>query len=296
MTTTEETIHEKRRIAHLHWASSNGNTTNNVCCFGKPHIEFNLDTLRPSPLTMGAIFGIRDESLIRIILLAEKEPNDDESRGLDVISHHVTNDDNDDDDYIELDDSKTWPLCPDAHYLVKVVMPAKNNDDDCESSKLPTVPIDQLHDFVGGCDQVHALSNAFYGRIWNNDGPENFTKLFVNRLSSASIQAHRQFTWFCEIWGGESLYSSAQQRNQYLVPRVMQQHSPRRMSLAHGLTWLKLMNAAVQDAFGTDPNYNEIAFHLGLYWLHFYGFFPYSDEERAALKQEVFAHLDKEIH
>jgi truncated hemoglobin YjbI len=129
------------------------------------------------------------------------------------------------------------------------------------------------------------LSNNFYSKIWNDDDtPSSFRDKFFSRSSSDKIQAFRQYDWFSEVFGGPS-FRDDEARQRVLLPKVMAQHTSSRTTMEHAVTWLKLMQASIQEEFPDHPQLREA---LGLYWLHFYAFFPsFNDNDRRAFRRLI---------
>jgi truncated hemoglobin YjbI len=127
-------------------------------------------------------------------------------------------------------------------------------------------------------DRMQALSTTFYQKIWHGpQTPADFQAKFVNRLSSAEIQAYRQFNWFAELFGAPSLYDSPGDGERLLHAKTMAKHPPSRMTLDYSVTWLQLMKESIEQEF---PDNVKLKTALGTYWLHFFASFPFSDEER----------------
>lgn len=105
----------------------------------------------------------------------------------------------------------------------------------------------------------------------------DFQAKFVNRLSSAEIQAYRQFNWFAELFGAPSLYDSPGDGERLLHAKTMAKHPPSRMTLDYSVTWLQLMKESIDQEF---PDNVTLKTALGMHWLHFFASFPFSDEER----------------
>jgi len=88
------------------------------------------------------------------------------------------------------------------------------------------------------------------------------------------------------MWGGPSWY--AEKHDSGLVgTRMLSRHaSPSRMTCAHACTWLDYMNAAVTEVYGDNE---KVKIVLGLYWRHFFGFFPMTEEERVGIRKRALA-------
>lgn len=258
--------------AHLHWASTNHEQP----CFCNPVIYVDLVKLTTTtqslitPETIAAIFGVRHPEQIHLQHEQELEP-------LVVVPSNSHG-------------PRGWKLKPDQHYQVHVV---HHDDDDDKSSEeeQDIVPIHGIFALFQGdsddekSDRLQHLSETFYDTIWNDpETPPAFRTLFFSLSSSAHIQAFRQFDWFHEVFGGPSMSSSASRRD-LLLPKVMAKHTSSRMTRDHALTWLQIMKRSVELEF---PNQTKLQSSLGLYWLHFFGFFPYTDEDRKEFRRSVF--------
>lgn len=213
-----------------------------------------MEKLKPTPETIGSIFGVRNPETIS---LQDKDGN-----------------------AIEFDQEKgIWLVNEDKEYEV-LVQKGTNNDDEF-------VPINKIFEkvFGGDEDRINNLSLNFYNRIWHQeDVPADFRSKFYSVSSSAEIQAYRQFNWFCEVFGGPSLLGNAEQRDKVLLPRVMAKHTQSRMTKDYAITWLKLMDSTLDEEFPDQP---EVKALLGLYWLHFYAFFPYEEKDRKEFRRVV---------
>lgn len=234
--------------AQLHWASSNAKQP----CYCT--VPFGLDITRivPTPLMISHLFAIPDASSIKIY-----DSNENEVEFINGL----------------------WKLETQQDYYVYT------NDPIMDSVRC----VNEIYPLFPGTtdeekqDSMQALSNKFYDLIWHSPKtPETFKDKFVNKFSSAEIQAYRQYNWFAELFGGPSLYVNKGDGEKYLKPKTMAKHPPTRMSLDYSITWLKLMKESLDDVF---PNENEMELKrvLGIYWLHFFAWFPYTDEERNQL-------------
>jgi truncated hemoglobin YjbI len=201
---------------------------------------------------------------------------------------------------------RVWKLEPNQHYQVHVLHHdnhPNDNDDDKSIEEKEIVPIHGIFALFPGetddekSDRIHQLSETFYDKIWNDpETPKEFRDLFVSRSSSASIQAFRQYDWFHEVFGGPSMMMSSKsttappRRDILLRPKVMAKHTKSRMTREHAMTWLHIMKRSVQDEF---PNHTKLQSSLGLYWLHFLGLFPYTDDDRIEFRRIVFGTTDE---
>lgn len=276
--------------AILVWASDNP-----YPCFCNDEIRFNVNRIEATPETLAALYGISNPESISVTGV--------EGDKIDLIAEFCA----------ESDHMKEfWPLESNDHYQVHSAEPA------------PPTPINKIfHLFPGDTDdektdRVEQLSKNFYRKIWEAaDVPEDFRKcacqahtttstttigvpilhfsrlfshpsfsttlyytVFQNRFSSSDIQAFRQFNWFMEVFGGPK--NGGADATQMLLNRTMAKHPSRIMSVPHAKTWISLMNQAMMEEF---PGERSLHHHLSLYWLHFYAFFPYQDEDRRAFRQ-----------
>jgi len=238
------------KLVHLHWAG-------NQRPFSRPTIYLDLLKLRPTPETIAAIFGVRQPDALS---LTDQETND----------------------ALELIKNNTWAVEPDKHYEVHVVRQ--------ECHVVPndvTTTIKELHQLVGGTDRVQRLSLNFYKRVWyDKETPAAFQSVFRVNHSDTETHAHHQSNWFCEIWGGPKLYSE-QHGEGTLLSRMLKKHTQSRMTAEHALSWLRIMTAATNEEFAGETTIQEA---LGLYWLHFFAFFPFDDQQRTEFRRLVFPH------
>jgi truncated hemoglobin YjbI len=136
-------------------------------------------------------------------------------------------------------------------------------------------------------DRIQALSNTFYHKIWHGaTTPPSFQAKFVNKLSSAEIQAYRQFNWLAEVFGGPSMFDGPGEGERYYKARTMAKHPPSRMTMTYSVTWLNLMKESIEQEFA-DHDDVPVKKALGTYWLHFFAMFPYSDDERNEFEQLI---------
>lgn len=248
--------------AHLHWGSVDRP------CFCRPKLVLNLDKLQATPETLAALFGVVDPSTVRVQAFGGAEDIPFVSKGS--------------------EDYEYWPLETDQHYQVTVIQDStqEGNDDDAPD----VVPIKDIFALLPGdteaekSDRLLALSNNFYDKIWHDPTvPEAFFQKFHFVLSSARIQAFRQYDWLFEVFGGPA-FSGEPSREDHLVAKVLAKHTSGRMTLEHSVTWLQLMALSAQEEFADLPTLRHA---LGLYWLHFYGFFPHNEAERRELRRIV---------
>lgn len=173
-----------------------------------------------------------------------------------------------------------WKLEPQQDYHIHTTDPMKNVV--CVKDTFSLFPGDTADE---KSERMQKLSNVFYHKIWHGDKtPADFRAKFVSRLSSAEIQAYRQFNWFIELFGGPSLYDAPGDGERFLKPKTMAKHPPSRMSMEYSTIWLTLMKESLEEVI---PGEFELQKVLGTYWLHFFAAFPYSDEERKELEKLV---------
>jgi hypothetical protein len=77
------------------------------------------------------------------------------------------------------------------------------------------------------------------------------------------------------------------ERTKHILPKVMAKHTSSRMTPQHAIEWLNIMNQALEEEF---PNETQLKKALELYWLHFYAFFPFSDDDRREFRKVVSIH------
>lgn len=252
---------KEKRQAHLHWASDN---EQQQPCFCNAVIYLDVTKIAASPELVAAIFGVQQPDEI---VLKEEEG------GKEI--HLDTTDKN--------DGFPCWELEPEKHYKVHVLVSPG-------TPRNTVVPIRNIFQLLPGkteddkSERLQMLSNNFYAKIWNDDDtPAAFKDKFFSRSSSAEIQAFRQYDWLSEVFGGPS-FRDDDARQKMLLPKVMAKHTSSRMTMEHAVTWLTLMTASIQEEFPDMPQLEEA---LGLYWLHFYAFFAYSDDERKEFRRLI---------
>jgi truncated hemoglobin YjbI len=239
-------------FATLEWARSN-----DTHCFCRPTIRFNLEKLEPTSETIAAIFGLL--------------------RAHQLCLHSQT-----DGTILEPLSNGTWPIQAGKTYQVKY---ASTMESPCR--------IGEIFSFLGNKDQdnnnnnkIEKLSIAFYTLIWNDDQFPEFQTLFTTSVANPKEAADHQARWLTEMWGGPCDYTSKFGSNQ-LVTRMLSKHSSkRRMTFAHACTWLDYMNRAINQVYGNDL---EVKLVLGLYWRHFFAFFPLTDEERIGIRKRALS-------
>ena len=252
------------RQSHLHWA-----TDNQQPCFCNPVIHLDVTKLTASPERIAAIFGHTQPELI-ILQVTEG--------GQEVTL--VTDDDTN-------GGFPHWKLEPEKHYEVHTTSRDTIGEN---SDQAVVVPIRNIFQLLPGDteddkgERLQQLSNNFYAKIWHGDDtPSSFRDKFFSRSSSAEIQAFRQYDWLSEIFGGPS-FRDDNIRETILLPKVMAKHTSSRMTTEHAVAWLKLMKESIQEEFPNEPQLQEA---LGLYWLHFFAFFPYNDDERREFRRLI---------
>jgi len=170
----------------------------------------------------------------------------------------------------------TWPLEAGHHYNVSY-----KGDDFSPCS------IKNIFSFLGESEeQIHKLSLAFYLQIWEDKDSPDFRSHFTKSVKTPEEAADNQARWFIEMWGGPPRY--AEKHGSGLVgTRMLSRHaSPSRMTYAHACTWLDYMNAAMTKVYGDNE---KVKIVLGLYWRHFFGFFPMTEEERVGIRKRSLA-------
>ena len=249
---------KEKRQSHLHWVDENPQT-----CFCNPVIYVDVTKSEVSSERIAAIFGVKQPE---VISLREKESGEEVA----VVSG---------------DESKSgfphWKLEPEKHYDVYISPECSGQD---------VVPIRSIFQLLPGAteddkgDRLQRLSNKFYSKIWHDDNtPPDFRDKFYSRSSSDQIQAFRQYDWLSEVFGGPS-FRDDEAREKLLLPKVMAKHTSSRMTMEHAVTWLKLMKVSAEEEFPDQPQLQEA---LGLYWLHFYAFFPFNDDERREFRRLI---------
>jgi len=253
---------KEKKQAHLHWASDNYQQP----CFCNSVVYLNTEKLKATPETTAAIFGIMDPTSISIT----KQDGQDQVIPLETATSDGDNGSGDTSDPF-------WNLEADQHYDVHTTSTDK------------VVPMNQIFNLLPGdnedakSDRLNQLSMSFYDKIWNSpEVPDDFTKKFFSHTSSSKIQGFRQFNWFIEVWGGPSLVGDM--INTVLLPKLMAKHTASRMLPTYAMVWLKLMDTVIDEQFPSSP---ELKRAMGMYWLHFYAFFPYSDAERKEFREYV---------
>jgi len=222
--------------------------------FSRANIQLDLSKIRATPETVASIFGVRQPDALSL-----KAQND--ANTLEPVAH-------------------CWPVQAGEHYQVHVARP---------EDTVPDVSIKGLYQLVGGEDRVRRLSLNFYRRVWYHEAtPPEFRALFqLKGDSDPEKHARNQSAWFCEIWGGpEKLYTELFNENS-LLTRMLSLHSRNRMVYENAVSWLGVMKAAVDEEFAADDP--KIIESLSLYWLHFFAFFPYEEEQRAEFRRILFA-------
>ena len=130
-------------------------------------------------------------------------------------------------------------------------------------------------------EAVQRLSSAFYARVWDDADAPTFRNLFVGNAESAAAAANAQWRWLLEMWGGPKRYSEEFGQGT-LVTRMLSKHSKARMQYKFCHRWLQHMLAAMQEVgLAEDP---MVAQSIKRYWLHFFGFFEMSVEQRQELR------------
>jgi truncated hemoglobin YjbI len=299
-----------KQLAHLHWSSSTTtmmmttttspnqnspdeqeqtdcfNSGGGSCFCGNLPVPLDLSKLQATPETLAAIFGVRTPESITVV-------DQDTKHIVPLSSLEVV--------VVETNSTPRWNLLPDHHYRVQLLPrtkttsddPTNNDDDDVDHHhdharvpihKIFTTLIPGSNDEEKG-DRLHNLSNTFYAKIWHDPTtPKDFFDKFYSRFASSEIQAFRQYNWLIEVFGGPSLQDGGDLT--FLHSRVMAKHTSSRMTLEHSLTWLRLMKQSMAEEFQDAPALIEA---LEWYWLHFYAFFPFTEEERKEIRTFIFS-------
>jgi len=248
---------------------------------------------------VAAIFGVRQPEALSLLQHDEDDDDDDPApSGLSTTATEksveeaiVT---------ITADDDGSWPVQAGEHYDVYYYYYEDSAEerngssaggDSSGNATIPKKKVDvmmgDLYDLLGCEDHVQSLSHASYNRIWNDkDTPPDFRRQFVSITSTYKFQAHLQFAWFCEVWGGPTM-GGLVHRDAVLLPHMLARHTKSKMVFVHACTWLSVMNGAVKQEFGERRDYNQIDELLGLYWLHLYSYFPYDDDQRIEFRRIV---------
>ena len=254
------------RPVHLHWADDDDDDNNNARpCFGPVDLVLDLDKQSATPETLAALYGVLDPSVLTV---------------WDANHAQVALDDN----------NHVWPLEADQHYHIQVPVVVDSYNDEKKATFL--LPFAQIFAYLPGdteeakSDTLQSLSNTFYDKIWYDPTvPSDFSAKFVNSTSTARIQAFRQFDWLYEVFGGPA-WAGEPPRETLLVPKVRAKHTSSRMTLEHSLTWLRLMDQTVQQVLADQPAIQQ---SMARYWLYFYAWYPYTEEERRTLRQAVIS-------
>jgi truncated hemoglobin YjbI len=242
----------EERISRLKWSEQNAN----LCYVSENPYPFDATKIDATPLCLAQTFGLEDEGASLTVVDSET------GQEMPVV------------------DGK-YDLKPQKEYTV--ISSEPKND---------RVPIYKLFGLVPGAtedeqsDRLQALSNNFYAKIWHSpEVPDDFRASFVNPTSSDEIQAYRQFNWFCEVFGGPTMFGNDPgQGERYYKPRTMAKHTASRMTLEHSVTWLKLMRKSLDEEFPDDETFKSA---LAVYWLHFYAMFPFTDDERRQFRTVI---------
>ena len=235
-------------IAILKWASKD------TRCFCRPTIRFNLNKLEPTLETIAAIFGVLSADKIHLV----------------STTHGTT---------IEPSSNGTFPIQAGNTYQVTYT-----------GNTISPCRIGDIYAFLGKDDpaKIHQLSLDFYTRIWNDDSCPEFQTLFTKSVTSPQEAADNQACWLVEMLGGPPQYTTKfgnEHDNVLVSRRMLSKHSSkRRMTFVHACTWLDYMNQAIDTVYGNDQNVKLV---LGLYFTHFFGFFPFTENERIGIRKRA---------
>lgn len=254
----ESSNFQKNQVALLEWGSTDKE------CFCRPIIRLNLEKLMPTLETIGAIFGLRSVDKIRITTK--------------------------DGSIVTLQESASGQAAAASSCQLQTGQQYRVTYSGMDVSPCS---ISDIFSLLGGNEEkIHKVSKTFYSSIWNDDNSSNanFRSHFVHSAKSPEAAADNQARWLIEMWGGPKRY--LEKHGHALVgSRMLSRHaSPSRMTYAHACTWLKYMNAAVTSVYGDDELVKLV---LGLYWRHFFGFFPMTEEERIGIRKLALGEKDK---
>ena len=151
------------------------------------------------------------------------------------------------------------------------------------ASMRDAVPIKSIAQNLGSEASVAALSQAFYRRVFADSEDRAFRAVFVGTAGSAEVAAENQWRWLVEMWGGAPRYSQ-EHGDGALVTRMLSKHGSSRMNFRFCRRWLVHMLAATEEVcMGGHPAVGEEE-SIARYWLHFFGFFPMSADQRRELR------------
>lgn len=268
------------RQAHFYWTGTNQQQPCFCTTIGdkdKAMIDLDVIKLHISPELLAAIFGVRNPNSIQL-----------HAKDSGTLLSLPDTDDN--------AEACCWPVKPKHSYEVRIDIQSNNtNTNDNIENEERVVPIHQIFPLFPGADddakseRIEQLSHNFYLKLWSSpETPSGLREVFFSRTSNYKIQAFRQYDWFHEAFGGPSITEDCD-RQTHLWPKVMAKHTSSRMTREHAIEWLTIMNQALEEEF---PHEYPLRSALALYWLHFYGFFPYSDEDRREFRRVVMAPLE----
>lgn len=182
-------------------------------------------------------------------------------------------------------ESKALALVAGEEYVVSLATSAL-------ASLSKVVPIESITESIGSEAAIAALSRAFYRRVFADEDDAAFRALFAGSAGTAEAAAESQWRWLVEMWGGAPRYSQ-QHGNGALLTRMLSKHGPNRMTYRFCARWLEHMLAAMDEVcMGGHPAIGESE-SIARYWLHFFGFFPLSADERRKLRMLALGPLPR---
>jgi len=175
----------------------------------------------------------------------------------------------------------------DASALVAGAKYNANLHSGCEDA-MRWVPIKQIATHLDE-ERVRRLSNAFYTRVWADDEQPAFRAMFTNHAASVEAAADAQWRWLIEMWGGAKRYSDSFGQGS-LLTRMLSKHKAARMQYRFCRRWLEHMLAAMEEVGLGRRSNAALAESIGRYWLHFFGFFEMTGEQRRELRGLALSH------
>lgn len=240
--------------AVLEWAGG----TPSFC--GQEGARIDLRKIRATPETIGAIFGSRDPGVVRVF--------DERGNRLETWPS-------------EEDSVRRWPLDPGGRYFVDLGGVPSSGD----APVTPPCSFRDIYALLGDDAEatVRRLSLEFYRGVWSDESDAEFRSLFVRAVASPEEAADNQARWLMESWGGPTRYTEKYGEGKVLTRTMAKHSSRRRMNFRNAEAWLVHMERAVSKVLGGRPA--GVRSVIGLYWAHFFAFFPFSEEERAAIRR-----------
>eukprot|EP00322_Chrysochromulina_rotalis_P016166 CAMPEP_0115862460 /NCGR_PEP_ID=MMETSP0287-20121206/18185_1 /TAXON_ID=412157 /ORGANISM="Chrysochromulina rotalis, Strain UIO044" /LENGTH=211 /DNA_ID=CAMNT_0003316877 /DNA_START=198 /DNA_END=833 /DNA_ORIENTATION=+ len=149
------------------------------------------------------------------------------------------------------------------------------------------VPIKQIAAYLDET-RVRKLSTAFYTRVWADDEHTAFRSVFIGHAESVEAAADAQWRWLIEMWGGAKRYSDRFGQGT-LLTRMLSKHKAARMQYRFCHRWLEHMLAAMEEVGLRRASEAALAESICRYWLHFFGFFEMTVDQRRELRALAFA-------